>query len=165
MGLPELPEVRNMVDSYASTALREQLMERRVAKVEAPEKEVERLYKDATREWKLFSVMFEKEDDAKKMAGELKAGKAFEDLAKGAVAAGTAKGGGGGYERTTGLSPEIVSAVSKMAHGTVSPIIPLKRRVCPGKTGRRPLCRQSPGEAASQARGAQERESGGLEAL
>jgi parvulin-like peptidyl-prolyl isomerase len=126
MGLPELPEVRNMVDSFARAALREELGERQVAKVTAPEEEVERLYKDGTREWKLFSIMFEKEGDAKKMVEELEAGKAFEDLAKSAVAAGSAKGGESGYEKTRGLNPEIVSALSKAAPGTVSPIMPIK---------------------------------------
>jgi len=127
MGLPDLPEVRNMVESFAATALREELMARQVAGVKVPDKnEVERLYRDATREWKLFSVMFAKEEDAKKMVEELKEGKTFEELAKKAVAAGSAKGGEGGYERTTGLNPEIVSAVAKLAPGGVTPVMSAK---------------------------------------
>jgi hypothetical protein len=127
IGLDQLPETRNMVDAYASTALREQLMEKQLGKVTLPEKEAERLYRDATREWKLVSVMFAKEDDAKKMLERLKAGEGFADLAKKAVAEGTAKGGDQGqYVKVKEVAPEIAAVVSKMAPGSVSAIIPIK---------------------------------------
>jgi len=127
IGLDELPETRGMVEAYARTALREQLMDKQVGKLTVPEQEVERLYKEATKEWKLVSVMFPKEDDAKKMVERLKAGEGFADLAKEVVAAGTAKGGDlGQYVRVKGTNPEIAAVVSKLAPGSVSPIIPIK---------------------------------------
>ena len=55
--------------------------------------EVDRLYKDATREWKVKSVLVTKEDDAKKLAADLKAGKPFEALVKQLVAEKKARGG------------------------------------------------------------------------
>ncbi|HUJ90585.1 MAG TPA: peptidyl-prolyl cis-trans isomerase [Syntrophorhabdales bacterium] len=127
IGLDQLSETRTMVDAYAKTALREQLMDRQVGKLAVPEKEAERLYKEAIREWKLVPVMFAKEDDAKKMLERLKAGEKFVDLAKSVVAEGTAKGGDQGqYVKVNAVNPEIAAVVSKMAPGSVSPIIPIK---------------------------------------
>ena len=127
IGLDKLPETRNMVDAFARVALREQLMDRQVGKLTVPEKEVERLYKEATREWKLVSVMFTKKDDAEKMLERLKAGEQFADLAKKVVAEGTAKGGDQGqYLKVKEVIPAIAAVVSGMAAGSVSPIIPIE---------------------------------------
>jgi hypothetical protein len=127
IGLDQLPETRRMVDAFAGTALREELMEKQVGKLAVPEKQAERLYKEATRQWKLVSVMFAKEDDAKKMLERLKAGEGFADLAKKAVAEGTAKGGDQGqYVKVKEVIPAIAAVVSKMAPGSVSPVIPIK---------------------------------------
>ena len=149
IGLDQLPETRKMVDAYAKTALREQLMDKQVGKLTVPEKEAERLYKEATREWKLVSVMFAKEDDAKKMLERLKAGEEFADLAKRVVAEGTAKGGDQGqYVKVNEVNPEIAAVVSKMAPGSVSPIIPIKSAemqsggICARETGGHPSGRQ-----------------------
>ncbi len=127
IGLDQLPEIRQIVDAYARTTLREQLMEKQVGKVTVPEIEVERRYKEATKEWKLVSVMFKKEDDAEKMVERLKAGEEFADLARNLVAEGTAKGGDQGqYVKVAETNPEVAAVVSKMAPGSVSPIIPIK---------------------------------------
>ncbi len=127
IGLDQLPETRRMVDAFAGTALREELMEKQVGNLAVPEKEAEKLYKEATREWKLISVMFASEDDAKKMLERLKAGEKFADLAKKVVAEGTAKGGDQGqYLKIKEVIPAIAAVVSKMAPGSVSPVIPIK---------------------------------------
>jgi hypothetical protein len=126
IGLDDLPEIKKMVDVFARTALREQLMERQVGKLTVPEKEVERLYREATKEWKLISVMFEKKDDAEKMVQRLKKGEDFASVAGSVVAQGAAKGGEvGSYLKVSQTNPQIAAVVSKMAIGTESPIIPL----------------------------------------
>jgi parvulin-like peptidyl-prolyl isomerase len=127
IGLDELPEIRKMVDAFASVTLREELMEKRVKDTKVDEKEVEKLYRDSIKEWKVSSLLFEKEDAAKKMAEEIKAGKNFDELSKQYIAEGKAKGGERGeWLKVKEISPQIVNAVSKTKTGSVSPIIPIK---------------------------------------
>ena len=127
IGLDELPEIRKMVDAFASVTLREELMEKRVKDTKVDEKEVEKLYRDSIKEWKVSSLLFEKEDAAKKMAEKIKAGKNFDELSKQYIAEGKAKGGERGeWLKVKEISPQIVDAVSKMKAGSVSPIIPIK---------------------------------------
>jgi parvulin-like peptidyl-prolyl isomerase len=124
IGLDELPEVKNMVDVYSKATLRELLIERHLKDAKPDEKDVERLYKELTKEWKIKSVIFEKEDAAKKMEEEIKAGGDFDELAKRVVADGTAKGGEEGkYVKGKDLLPQIAQTVSKMEVGSISPII------------------------------------------
>jgi parvulin-like peptidyl-prolyl isomerase len=126
-GLLELPEIKKMVDVFSRVALREQLMVRIVKNVKLNKEEAEKLYKEGTKEWKVSSVMFEKEDDAIKMADELKAGKTFGELSQQFIAAGTAKGGENqAYLKVKDINPLIVEAVSKMPPGSASPVIPIK---------------------------------------
>ena len=124
IGLDELPEVKNMVDVYSKATLRELLIERHLKDAKPDEKDVERLYKELTKEWKIKSVIFEKEDAAKKMEEEIKASRDFDELAKRVVADGTAKGGEEGkYVKGKDLLPQIAQTVSKMEVGSISPII------------------------------------------
>ncbi len=61
------------------------------------------------------------------MLDRVKAGEEFADLAKKAVAEGTAKGGDQGqYLKAKEIIPAIAAVVSKMTTGSVSPIIPIK---------------------------------------
>jgi parvulin-like peptidyl-prolyl isomerase len=124
IGLDELPEVKNMVDVYSRVTLRELLIERHLKDVRPDEKDVERLYKELTKEWKIKSVIFEKEDASKKMEEEIKAGGDFDEVAKRVVADGTAKGGEEGkYVKGKDLLPQIAQTVSKIEAGSISPII------------------------------------------
>ena len=127
IGLDELPEVKNMVDAFSKVTLREELMERQVKDIKVDEKEVEKLYREWIKEWKVSSVLLEKEDDAKKMVGEIKASKDFDELSKQFVAEGKAKRGEQGeWLKVKDINPQIVNVVSKMKVGSVSPTIPIK---------------------------------------
>ena len=127
IGLDELPEMKNMVDAFSKVTLREELMERQVKDIKVDDKEVEKLYKESIKEWKISSLLFEKEDAAKKMVEEIKAGKNFDELSKQYVAEGKAKGGERGeWLRVKDISPQVVNAVSKMKAGSVGPVIPIK---------------------------------------
>jgi len=127
IGLDELPEIKNMVDVFSKVTLREELMERQVRDTKVDDKEVEKLYKESVKEWKISSLLFEKEEAAKKMAEEIKAGKNFDELSKQYVADGKAKAGERGeWLKVKDISPQIVNTVSKMKAGSVSPIIPFK---------------------------------------
>ena len=125
--LDELPEIKNMVDAFSKVVLREELMERRVKDIRVNEMEVEKLYKESIKEWKISSLLFEKEDAAKKMAEEVKAGKNFDELSRQLVAEGKVKRGEQGeWLKVKDINPQVVNVVSKMKVGSVSPIIPIK---------------------------------------
>jgi len=127
IGLDELPEIKNMIDAFSKVTLREELMERRVKDIKADPKEIEKLYREGIKEWKVSSVLLEKEDDAKKMAEEIGTGKNFDELSKQYVAAGKAKEGERGeWLKVKNISPQIVNAISKIKAGSISPIIPIK---------------------------------------
>jgi len=127
MGLDDLPEIKNMVDVYSRATLREQLMAKVVKDIKPSKKEVEKAYQEAIKEWKISSIMFEKEDDAVKMTQELKAGQTFAELSDQLIAAGKAKGGERGeYIRVKEINPDIAAVVSEMTPGSVSPVIPVK---------------------------------------
>jgi hypothetical protein len=127
MGLDGLPEIRKMVDSFASVTLREELMDRQVKDIKVDEKEVAKLYRESIKEWKISSLLFKKEDDAQRMVKEIKAGKSFNVLSKQFVAEGKAKiGDEGKYLKVKDILPEVAKVVSKMKVGSVSPIVPIK---------------------------------------
>ena len=127
IGLDELPEIKNMVDAFSKVTLREELMERQVKDIKVDDQEVEKVYKESVKEWKISSVMVEKENDAKKMVEEIKGGKNFEEVSKQFVMEKKAKRGEQGeYIKVKDIDPQIVKVVSRMKVGSVSPIIPIK---------------------------------------
>jgi parvulin-like peptidyl-prolyl isomerase len=127
IGLDELPEIRNMVDVFSKVTLRELLIEKQLKNVKADEKEVDRLYKESVKEWRINSVMFEKEDGAKQMEAEIKAGRPFEEEAKRVIAEGGAKGGEEkNFLGRKDLLPQIAEALFNMELGSISPIIPIQ---------------------------------------
>lgn len=128
IGFDELPEVKSLIDVFSKVTLREMLAERQVKNVKANKEGVERLYKDFVQEWRITSVLIEKEEDAKKVEDELKAGKNFDELVKNLIEGGKAKGGEEkNYLKKKDLNPEISEALSKLGIGSISPIIPLKQ--------------------------------------
>ena len=124
IGLDELPETKYLVDDYARSALRGRLIEELAKNVQVDEQEVDRLYREVTREWKIKSAMFKKEGDAKKAADEIKAGKNFDEIVEQAIKDGTAQGGGeGAFLKPKDLQPQIAAALAKTDVGSVSAII------------------------------------------
>jgi hypothetical protein len=127
MGIDQLPELRKEMDAFERVTLREELIERHVKTVRADEKEVEKIFKELVKEWKIKSIVFEKEENAKKMQDALTSGKGFDETQKKFLADKTGKGSEEGkYLRARDLFPEIVDVVSKMKVGAISPIIPMK---------------------------------------
>jgi len=124
IGLDKLPENKMMVDAYAKEALREELVEKVVGGARADDKEVDKIYKDAVREWKINAVLCDKEDDAKRFEAELKAGKNFVELAKAFKANGRAKQiEEGVYLKPKDMDPQFGRAVSSMAVGSTSSVV------------------------------------------
>lgn len=124
MGLDETPEVKKPVDDYAETTLKEHLKLAHARDAKPDEKVVEQLYRQEIKEWKIKSVKFEKEEDAKALAEELAKGGNFDELAAKLVESGKAEGSKeGAFMKPAGLLPQIVDVVSVMEVGKTSPVI------------------------------------------
>ena len=127
MGLDELKELKERVDVFARQTLRDELIDRHVRDIKPDEKEVEKTYRESVKEFKIKSILLEKEEDAKQMEGFLKAGRNFDETLKTFLSDKKGKGGEeGGYLKSKELLPEIEEAVSKMTTGAMSPVIRIK---------------------------------------
>jgi parvulin-like peptidyl-prolyl isomerase len=126
-GIGDLPEIKKRVEVFSRVTLREELMDRHVKNIKPDPKEVEKLYKESVKEWKMSSALFDKEDDAKSLEKAVKGGKDFEKTLKNLVSDGKAKESEvGKYFKNKELLPEIAAAVGKMKVGEISPVIRLK---------------------------------------
>jgi parvulin-like peptidyl-prolyl isomerase len=124
MGMDELPEVKDALKRNNEATMRELLIEDITKDVKADEAEADKLRREMVREWKIKSVFFEKEDDAKKMEEAVKAGKNFDELVAKAIEDKTAKGRGeGGYVKPKDLLPDVAKVISEMKVGDVSTVI------------------------------------------
>ena len=124
MGFDELPEYKKAVSLHSKTLLRDMLREQHVKDVKADKSEVEKRYKDAVKQYKIASIFFQKEEPAKKMEEEIKAGEGFEEAAKKSTEKKEASGElEGKFIKNKDLQPEVEKVVSSMKIGSVSPVI------------------------------------------
>lgn len=125
IGLDELPEVQSAEKAFAEDTLRGMLYGYHVRNILKPDpKEVEKRYREAVKEVKVTSILIDKEEDAKRLEAEIKAGGNFEILTKKRIDAGEAKGSvEGQYLKFGSLSSEVAKAVSTMKKGDVSTLI------------------------------------------
>ena len=127
IGLDKLPENQKMVDAYARETLREELAQRVMRDAKPAAGEADRLYEEAIREWKISAILFDKEEDAKRVEAGVKAGKEFIELGKQYIAEQKAKAGEQGvYLKGKDVDPQFTKALSAMTTGAVSPILPTK---------------------------------------
>jgi parvulin-like peptidyl-prolyl cis-trans isomerase-like protein len=131
IGLDEIPEFQTAVDDYSTQTLAWLLMHEVTKDAKADPAVVEKMYRERVVEWKIKSLFFEKEDDAKNMLAALKAGKSYEELAEKAVSEKKVKSiEEGSFVKPKDLQPNIAQAIATMETGSVSPII----KVQSGKT-------------------------------
>jgi parvulin-like peptidyl-prolyl isomerase len=125
IGLDELPEVRSAEKTFGEETLRGMLYSYHVRNIREPDKkEVEKRYRESVKEVKVSSVLFEKEEDGKRLAAEVRAGGDFDELAQRMITAGEAKGSlEGQYMKFESLDPEVAKTVSSMKKGEVSPLM------------------------------------------
>ncbi|HUJ19308.1 MAG TPA: peptidyl-prolyl cis-trans isomerase [Nitrospirota bacterium] len=123
IGLDELPEVTNTIDVFRQVTLRNLVREQIWKDVKVSDAEFDKAYRESSREVKTSSAFFEKEKDAKKAAGAIKAGKSFDDVVAKAVKSGAAKGTEtGSFTKVRELDPVIIAALDTMKIGAVSPV-------------------------------------------
>jgi parvulin-like peptidyl-prolyl isomerase len=126
MGMHELPEIKKSVEDFSTMALREELKKQQVKDVKPDEAEVTRLYREAVREFRIRSVKFDKEEDARDAAAKMKEGGEFSAVVAPLVAAGKAQGGTEAeFINPRNLLPQIAEAVAAMNTGSVSAVIPV----------------------------------------
>jgi parvulin-like peptidyl-prolyl isomerase len=127
MGLDELKELKERVDVFSKVALRDKLIEKKIKDIKPDEKEVDKLYRESIKEWKMKSILFEKEEDAKVMESALRVGRDFDETLKRFISDKKGKGDAeGNYLKNKGLLPKIAEAASKMKVGATSSIIRIK---------------------------------------
>lgn len=121
MGLDELPAVKKEMADFSSSQLREALRQRLTKGVAPDANQVELYFRDAVQEWKLSSILFAKEADAKQLAAAVKAGKSYEALATQATAAKKATAGPpSDYVAVKKMLPQVAAAVQGLFKGQVS---------------------------------------------
>jgi parvulin-like peptidyl-prolyl isomerase len=124
MGLAETPEIQKQVEVTSREILREVLIDRLVKDVAPDPVIVDKLYKEAVREWKTSSLLFTDEPSAARAQKELASGAPFADVASKAAAAKTAKADTDStYHSLKDYLPQIGSAISGLGVGQVSGVI------------------------------------------
>jgi hypothetical protein len=130
IGLDQLSEVAKMVDAFSKETLREELVERITRNVKADQKEVDRIHKELSREWKISAVLFETEEDAKRVEPDLRTGGDFSEQARRFLAERKArKVEAGVYVKAKDVDPELAKRASGMPVGSISPIVRAKSGV------------------------------------
>lgn len=124
IGLDELSEVKSLIDTYSRATLRDLFIDELGKNVVVTEEEIDQLYKEVTKQWKVKSILFDKEEDAQRFLEQIREGKDFDELLEKAVTEKIAKGSKEGrFMKTEDLHPPIKEALKKMEIGSVSPII------------------------------------------
>ncbi len=127
IGLDELPEIKEAVENYSRNALAQVLLDQQTKDIRVTDNEVNEKYKEMVKEFKLQSLLFGKEEDAKNFEAEIRSGQDFNKIAKKVLAEETAKGREeGAYVKPDNLLPEIKEAISRMEIGSISPVIRIK---------------------------------------
>lgn len=122
--MDELPEVAQALKAFRESLLTAALKERATRGAKADPSQVERLYRDAVREWKVRSVLFPEEKDAREAAAQVQAGKGFDEVARQAVAAKKAHGNDEPqFVAASKLLPHVVEVLKKLEIGKASPAL------------------------------------------
>jgi parvulin-like peptidyl-prolyl isomerase len=125
IGLNELPEVKSTLEAQRRDLLSTLLLKQRARSVGEPDKkDVDRLYAAEVKEYKIRSVLIEKEQDASAFVEAVRAGRGFETVAAEAEAKGSAKGGAEPQTvKAREMLPSVADAVSKLAPGQATSVI------------------------------------------
>ena len=127
IGLGDLPEIQEQIKSYSRQGMRQLLLEKVGKDVRPDEKAVDSFYKKVITQYVLQSLKFGKEEDAKAVAAEIKAGKNFDMVAGKAIGAKKAEGNlEPEAHKPTEMLQEIGATLVKMKKGEVSPIVPIQ---------------------------------------
>lgn len=128
IGLDETNAIRDEMESFASTTLREELQKEHLKDIQPDETKVDELYRQASQEVKLTTLSFKNKGDADSFLDGLKEGSSFEDLVEKFVKEAKAKDQGDNiYMKLNDLLPEVAKAAFDMEPGAVSQIFKTSR--------------------------------------
>jgi hypothetical protein len=124
--LDQMQQIKDLVSQFERATLREILFSQQTRDVKVDEKEVDKLYRERIKEWKITTLRFTKEADAKKMQQELKEGGSFDLLLEKAVKDDLAQGGKElVFLHAAGANPLIAKALDGIKPGSISGIVPV----------------------------------------
>jgi len=124
MGLDQLPEIKDTLETYSKQTLREMLLENYVKDITADEDAVEQQYKAIVRELKIKSIRLKTEDAARQIETQLKAGVDFDEVLKKALDWGIGEADPqGDYIRSKDLTLPVAQLAARMEVGSVSPVL------------------------------------------
>jgi parvulin-like peptidyl-prolyl isomerase len=124
MGIADLPQHKAQVETFRATALRDVLKEGYTRDLRPDPDQVEKVFRDVVREWKVRSLLFTAEADARELAERVKGGALFEVLAAEAVAQKKARGSGqSDLLPEKKVLPEVLAELRKLKPGQVSPVV------------------------------------------
>ncbi|HEY6105246.1 MAG TPA: peptidyl-prolyl cis-trans isomerase, partial [Anaeromyxobacteraceae bacterium] len=123
MGIADLPEYKAQVEAYRGTLLRDVLKEGYTRDLKPDPQKVEAIYRDAVRAWRVRSLTFAAEADARDFASRVK-GASFVPLAAETLAQKKATGTGQSEALPEKkMLPEVVAELRKLSPGRTSPAI------------------------------------------
>ncbi len=126
MGLGESLEIQKQVEVASREILREVLFDRLTRDLKPDPAAVDKLFKDAVRQWKTASLLFQDKAAAERVRRQLAGGAPFADVAARAVASKTARADGdNGYHSKGDYLPQIREAMASLRVGQVGPVIPI----------------------------------------
>jgi len=129
MGLDELPEIKDALDTYSRQTLMEFLLEGYVKDIEADDEAVRQHYEPMVREWKIKAIRFKKEQDARQIQSQLEAGGNFDEVLQKAVEWGVGEADSqANYIKNKDLTEGVAEIVAQMKVGSTSPIISIGKR-------------------------------------
>jgi PPIC-type PPIASE domain len=122
MGMDELPQVQKALADYRSSTLRDTVRHRAMRTAKGDPKAVERLYRERVRQWKIQSVLFHREEEAKAFARRSLTPAAFSEASARLVKEHKASDRSEGQIiQRTGAHVAVLQAVQKLKRGQVSP--------------------------------------------
>jgi parvulin-like peptidyl-prolyl isomerase len=126
MGLDELPEIRAAIEKYSKEMLINILLSEHVQDLKPDMEKVNEIYRENVKEYKVKSLNFDKEIDAKRFVEESEGGGKFDLLFEKYTKEGRAKGSTDEeYLKNNSLLPNVAKIISTMQAGSVSPVIQL----------------------------------------
>ncbi len=132
MGLDELPEVKKLIDVYELDTLINELQNEITKDVKADEKQVDIIYREMVKRWRIRSISFQKEEDAKRVEEAIKKGEDFDRACSIARSEGALLSEEEDIVVKPGdLQPRVASVISTMKPGEVSEIIKLEYKQAP----------------------------------